>query len=116
MKRGEVWIVNLEPGFASEIQKVRPALIISNDSIHHNTPYVIIVPASTQVPSKFGIEMVLVGKKEGLDKESVLLPVLMRSIDKVRLMKKIGKVSKLKLQEVEATLKIVLDLEQEDSS
>ena len=114
MKRGEVWLINLEPGFGREIHKKRPALILSKDSIHTDTDHVIIIPASSLIPKIFGIEMVSVGKKEGLDKQSVLLPVFIRSIDQERLIKKIGRISKIKLKEAEDAISIVLDLKREN--
>ncbi len=114
MKRGEIWIANLEPGFGREIHKKRPAVILSKNSIHANSNHVIIIPASSLVPKIIGIEMILIGKKEGLDKPSVLLPVFIRSIDQKRLIKKVGKLSKAKLQEVEEAVKIILSLRREE--
>ena len=114
VKRGEMWLVNLDPGFGKELHKKRPALIVSQNSIHENTSYVIIVPISSQAPQRIGIEMVAVGKKEGLSKHSVLLPLFIRNIDQERLVKKIGKISQVKLQEVEDAIKIILDLDLKD--
>lgn len=113
IKRGQVWLVNLQPGFGREIHKKRPALIISANSINNYTPYVVIVPASSQIPKMIGTEMVSVGKKEGLDKQSVLLALFIRNIDQERLIKKIGSVSKAKLQEAEEAIRLVLDLQKE---
>lgn len=113
MKRGEIWIINLEPGFGREIHKKRPALILSENSIHTNSDHVIIIPASSLVPKLIGIEMVSIGKKEGLDKASVLLPLYIRSVDQERLIKKAGRISKVKLKEIEEAVKIVLDLKHE---
>lgn len=109
VNRGDIWLVNLDPGFGREIHKKRPALIISANAIHQNTANAIIIPASSQVPKTIGVEMVLVGKKEGLDKSSVLLPVFIRHIDQERLIKKIGSLPKVKMREVEEAIKIVLD-------
>lgn len=114
IKRGELWIVNLDPGFGRELHKKRPALVISQNSLHKDTTNAIIIPASSKAPQVIGIEMVLVGKNEGLDKQSVLLPVFIRSIDQERLVKRIGKVSKTKLAQVEEALKIVLGLTEEE--
>lgn len=109
VNRGDVWLVDLDPGFGREIHKKRPALIVSANAIHHDTTNAIIIPASSQVPKTIGLEMVVVGKKEGLDKPSVLLPVFVRHIDQERLIKKIGSLSKVKLREIEEALKIVLE-------
>lgn len=54
--------------------------------------------------------MVYVGKPKGFDKESVFLPLFIRSIDQDRLVEKIGRISKEKILEVEEALKLVLDL------
>lgn len=113
VKRGEFWLIKLDPSFGREIRKKRPALIISANAIHQKTPHVIVIPVSSQVPQIVGLEMVLVGEKEGLHKKSVLLPVFIRSIDQERLIKKIGIISKTKLREVETAVKLVLGLEGE---
>lgn len=109
MKRGEIWIIDLEPGFGREIHKKRPALIVSNDTVHQFS-HAIIVPASSIVPKTLGIEMVTIGKNEGLAKKSVLLPIFVRSVDGKRLIKKVGILSKDKLQEVEDAIRLVLSL------
>jgi mRNA interferase MazF len=96
MKRGEIWTVDLEPGFGREIHKRRPALIISSNSLH-KSPHTIIIPASSIIPKVIGVEMVLVGKTEGLNKKSVLLPIFIRSVDQTRLVRKIGGALKLLL-------------------
>lgn len=110
IKRGELWLVDLEPASHRELHKKRPALIISDNSIQETTPYVIIIPTSSQVPKTIGVEMVLVGEKEGLDKPSVLLPLFIRSIDQERLVGKIGKVSDEILAQIEDAIKIVLGI------
>lgn len=112
VKRGEFWVVNLEPGFGREIHKKRPGLIISSDNVNQNTPHVIVIPSSSIVPEVVSPDMVSIGKLVGFNKQSVLLPVLIRSIDQDRLIKKIGKISKSKIIEVEEALKIVVDLKE----
>lgn len=109
-KRGEVYIADLNPGFGREIHKKRPVLIISKDEINKNSPYVIVIPASSIVPKAPGKEMVLLNKMAGLNKKTILLPIFIRSIDKERLIKKIGKLSKSKLEEAEESLKLVLGM------
>ena len=108
IKRGEIWIVDLEPGTHQEMHKKRPALIVSHNKINEKTAHAIIVPASTKVPHTIGIEMIHIGKKEGLDKPSVLLPIYIRSIDQERLIKKLGTVSEETLNHVDEVLKLIL--------
>ncbi|MBI4036219.1 type II toxin-antitoxin system PemK/MazF family toxin [Candidatus Daviesbacteria bacterium] len=110
--RGEFWVVNLEPAFGREIHKKRPALIISDNSVNQGTYHVIVIPSSSIVPVSYTSEIIDLGKPRGFDEHSVLVPVLIRSIDQDRLIKKIGQISKSKLQEVEEAVKLVLGLEQ----
>lgn len=114
IKRGDYWIVDLEPGFAREIHKRRPGLIISGNRFNEVASYVIIIPTTSIVPKVLSEEMVYLGKPKGFDQESTLLPFYIRSIDRDRLIKKVGKISKQKLMEAEEKIKIVLELNQEE--
>lgn len=110
IKRGEIWIVNLEPSLRREMHKKRPALVISNNFVHEKTYHVIVIPISSQVTRTIGPEMVLIDRKEGLEKKSVILPLYIRSVDQARLIERIGSLPKTKLLEVEESLKLVLKL------
>lgn len=108
-KRGEVYIADLDPTFGREIHKKRPVLIISNNLINQNSFHVIAVPFSSIVPQIMGPDMVKVSLS-GLSEESVIMTDQIKSIDKVRLLKKVRKISKQKMQEVEKAVKLVLAL------
>lgn len=110
IKRGDIWAVNLEPSLHREMHKKRPSLVISSNIFHEKTYHVIVIPISSQVPKTIGPEMVLVGKKEGLEKKSVILPFFIRSIDQERLIEKMGSLTKTKLLEIEESLRLVLQL------
>lgn len=109
-KRGQIYIADLDPSFGREIHKKRPVLIVSSNDVNQHTPYVVIVPSSSIVPDVISAGMVYAGKPKGFDKESVFLPLFIRSIDQDRLVKKVGRISKEKLLEVEDALKLVLEL------
>lgn len=110
IKRGDFWVVDLEPGFAKEIHKKRPGLIISGNRFNKTTPYIIVIPTTSIVPEVMSEEMIYLGKLKGFDQESTLLPLYIRSIDRDRLIKKIGKISREKFAEAEEKLKLVLGL------
>lgn len=111
MKRGEIWIVDLDPGFGREIRKKRPALIISADSFN-SFHTAIVVPFSSRAPVKIGLEMIPIppDKQNNLDRGSILLPLFVRAVDQTRLVKKLGTLTSNKLFEVEDALKLVLGL------
>lgn len=109
-KRGEIYIADLNPGFGREIHKKRPVLVVSNNILNQNSPFVIILPLSSLVPQLVSFELVQISRFKGLDKDSVILVDQIRAIDKTRLIKKVGKLPKEKISEVEESLKLVLGL------
>ena len=85
VKRGEVWLVNLDPTVGSEIQKTRPCVVISPPEMHDYLRTAIVAPMTTgSHPAPFRIA-VRQGGKEGL----ILLDQI-RAIDKTRLVKRAG--------------------------
>lgn len=111
-KRGDIYTANLDPSFGREIRKKRPVLIISNDIINQNSSTVIVLPMSSIIPQFVGPDLVEIPGSFGLAKESVILTTQIRSIDKERLVKKIGRISTDIINDVEAALRIVLGLDQ----
>jgi len=99
VKRFEVHLVNLDPIIGSEIQKTRPGLIISPDEMNNHIATVIVAPMTTKgrdYPTR--IPCMLEGK-EG----QVVLDQI-RTVDKVRLVKKLGRISASTQKEVLAVL------------
>jgi mRNA interferase MazF len=101
VKRGEVWLVNLDPTVGSEIRKSRPCVVLSPPELHEHLKTVIIAPMTSKgfaapfrVPLKFQATA------------GLLVLDQVRSVDKVRLVKKMGSVSA-------PTLKIALHTMQE---
>lgn len=85
--RGEVWLVNLDPTVRSEIRKSRPCVVISPPELNEHLKTVIVAPMTSQgFQAPFRIALTFQGTS-GL----VLLDQL-RSIDKSRLIKKLGRV------------------------
>jgi len=116
IKRGDLWTADLRPGQGFEVSKKRPCLIVSNNAVNNISPTVVIIPLSSQAYKILGPERLFIAKKESkLAKDSVILVTQIRAIDKTRLIKLIGSVSKAKLEEVEGAIKLVLDLADENS-
>ena len=110
-KRGDIFIADLDPSLGREIRKKRPVLVISNNNLNETLPTVVIIPFSSIIPSFVGPDVAIcTPSKTGLDKQSALLTSQMRSIDKDRFVKKIGKLTEDKLLEVEGALTIALEL------
>jgi mRNA interferase MazF len=85
--RGDVYWVNLDPTIGSEIQKTRPALVVSPSDMNAALPRVIIAPI-TSAGQPLGCRPEVVFQK----KQARILLDQLRSVDKVRLGKKMGKI------------------------
>ena len=85
--RGDVYWVNLDPVVGRDLQKTRPALVVSPDDLNQALPRVIIAPlTSAGRPMGCRPEVTFQGKSA-----RILLDQL-RCVDKIRLGKKMGKV------------------------
>ena len=111
IKRGDIWLVNLDPTIGHEIKKSRPAVIIQNDIGNKYSPITIIAPVTSQNTEKvYPIEVLLLKRNSGLEKNSKILLNQIRSIDKRRLVKKLGRVDKETMVEINNSIKISLGL------
>lgn len=83
--RFDVFLVNLDPTVGSEIKKTRPCLIISPDEMNRNIRTVIIAPMTTKErPYPTRVSCTFQGKKGQIVLDQI------RTIDKVRLVRKLG--------------------------
>ncbi len=88
VKRFEVYLVNLDPTIGSEIRKTRPCLIISPDEMNRWIATVIVAPMTTKgrpYPTRVACEF------QGKEGQVVLDQI--RTVDKSRLVRKLGRVS-----------------------
>ncbi len=88
MKRGDIWLVNLDPTIGSEIKKARPCVIASPIDLNEHLRTVIVAPMTSKgFSAPFRIPLTHAGKK------GLILLDQIRTVDKVRLTKKMGIVS-----------------------
>lgn len=110
-KRGQIYLVCLDPTIGSEINKIRPALIISNNRNNQYSQTVTVIPiSSTNIEKIYPFEALLPPGKSGLSKNSKAKCSQIRTIDKKRLLKISGRISPEKLIEVEKALIIHLGI------
>jgi mRNA interferase MazF len=99
VKRGEIWLVNLDPTLGSEIKKTRPCVIVSPPELNQHLRTVMMAPMTSKgFAAPFRVPVTHAGTK-GL----IVLDQL-RSVDKQRLVKKSGQVSAKTLGTVLKTL------------
>src|SRR5438105_15883114 len=59
-RRGEVWWVSFDPSIGGEIQKTRPAIVISNDAANNALNRVIVIPITSQVAKVYPGEALII--------------------------------------------------------
>ena len=94
IKRGEIWLAELNPIRGSEQAGTRPVLILQNNSINRFTSTFLAIPLTTNLRRASLPTCVLLPEGEGgLAKDSVALCHQLRVLDKSRLMRRVGSVS-----------------------
>jgi mRNA interferase MazF len=85
MKAGDIWLAQLDPTVGSEIQKTRPCVVISPDDMNAHLRTVIVAPMTTgSRPARFRIGLTFQGK------QGLILLDQVRSLDRARLIKRLG--------------------------
>lgn len=110
-QRGEIYLINFDPTVGSEIKKTRPAIIIQNNVSNEHSPVTIVVAITSQINFPLYPNEVLIKSPEGgLKKDSVILLNQIRTIDKKRLIKKVGVIYSETVIKIENALKISLGM------
>src|SRR5258708_11716597 len=109
-RRGEIYLVAFDPTIGHEIQKTRPAVIIQNDVSNQYSPITIVAAISSQFrnpphPREVPIQP---GGKTGLNQPAAVILNQIRSIDRERLVKRLGTIDAATMRKVDDTLMISL--------
>lgn len=110
-KRGEIYLVNFDPTIGAEIQKTRPALILQNDIANRHSPITVVAAITSQFAEPlYPTEVIVSMPQGGLSVDSVVLLNQIRSIDKRRLVRRLGAVRPDTMEQVDRALQISLGL------
>lgn len=110
IKRGKIYLVNLDPAIGGEIRKTRPAVVVSNDINNKYNVTVTILPITSNVNKIFPFEVLLPKGSGNLPKDSKVKADQIRTIDKSRLVKEIGELLPSQISEIEQAINIHLGL------
>ncbi|MCE7875539.1 type II toxin-antitoxin system PemK/MazF family toxin [bacterium CPR1] len=109
-RRGEIWLVGFDPSVGTEIRKVRPALIVSNDSANRNASKVTLLPITSTVRSIPILVLIDPHPQNGLDRPSSVRVPDVCTFDKARLKRPLGRLTAEQMTEVSEKLAIHLGL------
>ena len=86
--RGDIWLAALDPAVGSEIRKTRPCVVVSPPELHDHLRTVIVAPMTTgSRPAPFRIPVTFGGKR------GLILLDQIRTLDKARLVRRLGAAS-----------------------
>lgn len=98
-QRDEVWLVSLDPTRGAEIQKIRPCLVVSPDETNESLRTVIVAPMTTvkrSYPTRVAVRFQGKSGQIALDQ--------LRSVDRQRLLQRLGTISPSAALETSAKL------------
>ena len=102
MKRGEIWLVALDPTVGSAIKKSRPCVIVSPPELNQHLRTVIVAPMTSRgFPAPFRVPLTHAGTK------GLIVLDQIRAVDQIRLIKRLGAITAKTLSLVLSTLQEV---------
>ena len=105
IKRGDIWLANLNPTRGSEQAGTRPVLIFQNDAINQFTTTILTIPLTTNLRRALLPSCIKISKGEGgLTSDSVALCHQLRVLDKTRLLRKLGSVTQETVTAIESCI------------
>lgn len=110
-KRGEIWLVNLDPTIGAEIRKTRPAVIISSDSVGI-LPVRLIAPITgwdDRYTGNIWHVLITPDTTNNLSKSSAIDVLQVRGIDTARLIHRIGKLGQKTMRDITEALAAVVE-------
>lgn len=109
--KGEIYLADLNPTVGSEIAKTHPVLIVSNDINNQYAATVTVVPITSTTAKIYPFEVFLPKDEGNLTNDSKAKANQIRTIDKLRLKRRLGKINKETLKEIEQAILIHLEIE-----
>lgn len=110
IKCGDVLYADLGPVIGSEQNGIRPVIVIQNDIGNKYSPTIIVCPVTTKIKNNIPTHIAITSKESGLPRESIVLVEQIRTIDKARIVKKVGHLSSKVIDEIKNALKISFNI------
>jgi len=112
MRRGEIWLINLDPTIGAEIRKTRPAVIVNDDAVGI-LPLKVVVPI-TDWKERYAVAPWMIkldpDRQNGLSKPSAADAFQVRSLSQERFIRQLGQLPPEKLRAISQALAVVLSI------
>lgn len=112
MRRGDVFLADLDPVQGSEQAGRRPVIIVSQDAINRTSTVILAVPCTSVKPGRriYPSEVLIRAPEGGLASDSIAMADQVRALAATRLLHPVGSVTSATLKQVNTALKRALDL------
>jgi mRNA interferase MazF len=113
IKRGEIWLVNLDPTIGAEIQKTRPVVVVSSDAVGI-LPIKLVAPLTEwkdYLANNAWHVKVTPDSKNGITKTSAIDTLQLRGVDTSRFVQRVGNVSLSAMQSIVEAIAAVIEFE-----
>ncbi len=105
MKRGDIYRADLDPVVGSEQGGVRPVLIIQNDAGNLHSPTVIVAAITrSRKKAQLPVHVFITAAESGLPADSVVLTEQVRTLEKSRLTRYLGRLDEAAMARIDAAL------------
>jgi mRNA interferase MazF len=109
IRRGEIYVAVLDPVVGREISKTRPVVVVSNDKSNQFSGTVTVLPVTSKNLKRiYPFEVFLPERSGNLPMDSKVKADQIRTLDKARLVKEIGKLDQKEIEDIEKAMKIHL--------
>ena len=112
MRRGEVYLIRLDPTEASEQAGTRLAVVVTRDVINIYSPVVMVTPCTNaaNITRGYPSDVLVRAPEGGLVKDSVFLTAQTRAVAKTRFVRLRGSLERETMEKIDQALRITLDL------
>lgn len=110
VKYGDILLVDFNPVKGREVSKIRPAVVVSNNIINEEGPYVVVVPISSNIRRMLPFQLFIgFTKQNGLNVDSKAMPESIKSVDAMRIVRKIGHLEYKYIEDLEDKILYILN-------
>lgn len=107
-RRGDIFLVDFEPARPNEANKVRPAVIVSNEQANTYGTALLVVPLTSNIGHVYPFQLLLPASETGLQVDSKAQAELLRSVSRSRLTKRLADLTEPLLDQLDDRIRLQL--------